>query len=227
MWLVAPILFCEVLVVRIQRKRTATIALGCLGFLFAAAAFGQSYTIQDIAAASKEKVVHLATMEDEFVVSLAELSGKADLVLDARLVRPRGYLSPDGMSISTDYEMVPSRFLRSQIGDISTSKTPRQQARLLLTVPGGQATVAGKTVISSFGMQKPINAGARYLIFATRVDSKDKRFVATAGSAGIFEVLDNGRLNPVLKTSAANPDFNEASFDDIARRVQSAPGRPR
>jgi hypothetical protein len=171
--------------------------------------------------------VTIGFMRDEFVTPLEELSRQADVVLDARLVHPHGYLSSDGMKIDTDYEIVPNRFLRSQIGDVSARKTPGPQGPLRLTVPGGAITVAGKTVISSFGMQKPIKAGSRYLIFATRVNPSDNRFVATGGSGGIFEVLDNGHLNPVLRTSQENPDFDDASFDDVARKVQSAPGRSR
>jgi hypothetical protein len=212
---------------RIQGKRITAIAVGCVGLLFPAAISAQSHTIQEFAEASNEKTVRLAGHEDEFVVPLAELSGKAQLILDARLVRPHGYVSPDGMAIYTDYEIVPTRVLRSQIGDVLTSKTPGQQAALRLTVPGGEVTVAGKTVISGWGMQKPIKPGARYLIFATRVSTTDNRFVATGGSAGIFEVLDNGRLNPVLKTSQPNPDFNDAALEDVVKKMQSPPGKSR
>jgi hypothetical protein len=194
---------------------------------FPCVTYSQQHTIPEVAAASREKVVNISTMADERVTPLADLTSQADLVVDARLVRPHSYLSADRMSIYTDYEIVPSRVVRTRIGDILTSETPGQQGSLRLTVPGGQLTVADKTVISSFAMTKPIKVGNRYLIFASRVTPTEKRFVATGGSGGVFQVLDNGRLDPLLKTSQSNPDFKDASVDDITKKVQAAPSRSR
>jgi hypothetical protein len=209
----------------IQDSEVTAIGVISLFLVFPAEALAQNYSIQNIAAASKDKVVHISSMEDEAVTPLSELSRQADLILDARLVRPHGYLSQDGMSVNTDYDIVPNRFLRSKIVDVSMSRNPGQQPPLRLTVPGGEVTVAGKTVISSVGMAKPITAGSRYLVFATRVNANENRFVATAGSGGLFEVMNNGHLDPVLRTSQPNPDFKGVSFDEVSRKLQAAPQR--
>jgi hypothetical protein len=123
--------------------------------------YTQSFTIPEMAAASGDKTVTMTMMEEERVVPLAELSTASDLVIDARLVRPRSYLSDDKTMIYTDYEIVPSRVLRSRISD--GSQKPGPQLPLLLTVHGGEITLEGKTITLSSGKLKPIRTGGRFL----------------------------------------------------------------
>ena len=185
----------------------------------------QTFTIPELATTSRDKVVHMLVRGEETPLPLAELSATADLVVDARLVSPRSYLSEDKTKIYTDYEIVPSRVLRSQIGDILTSQKPRLRAPVRLTVLGGEITLEGRTIRATDGTRKFIKSGGRYLVFASRSKQDDHTFVAIGGAAGLFEVQDDGHVGPLLKTSKSNPDIEGVSFDDIVRKVESVPRR--
>ena len=161
--------------------------------------------------------------DDERTLPLSELSTLADIVVDARLVRPRSRLSDDKTRIYTDYEMVPGRVVRSQIGDILNSPSPGMRAQLLLTVVGGEIRIGGKTVQATNRTMKPIKTGGRYLIFASKQGGNV--FMAIGGPAGVFEVFDNGRVNPLLRTSRVHPDIDGVPLEDIVRIVEAMPGR--
>jgi hypothetical protein len=185
----------------------------------------QTFTIPELATTSRDKVVDMLVRGEETPLPLAELSATADIVVDARLVSPRSYLSEDKTKIYTDYEIVPSRVLRSQIGDILTSQKPGLRAPLRLTVLGGEITLEGRTIRATDGTRKFIKSGGRYLVFASRSKQDDHTFVAIGGAAGLFEVQDDGHVGPLLKTSKSNPDIEGVSFDDIVRKVESVPRR--
>jgi hypothetical protein len=210
--------------IRITRSVTFAAVVGAIGF--PGGVYAQRYTIPELAAARPdEKIVAISTLTEERVVPLADLASKADVVIDARLVAPHSYLSEDKKKIYTDYEIVPSRVVRSQIGDMSTSKVPGSHAPARLTIAGGQISLGDQTIISTLSRMKSIKVGGRYLIFLSRLNQTDNRFTPTQGSAGLFEVRENNRLDPLLKTSAPNPDFRDAVVDDVVRKAQAAPGR--
>src|SRR4051812_14514106 len=97
----------------------------------------QTFTIPELIAASHDSVIHMLVNDDETLLPLSTLSTVADVVVDARLVRPRARLSDDKTRIYTDYDIVPSRVVRSKIGDILTSQSPGMRAPLVLSVLGG------------------------------------------------------------------------------------------
>lgn len=209
---------------RITRSVTFAAVVAAIGFT--GAVYGQRYTIPELAASRPaEKLLEMSFIEDDRVVPLVDLASKADVVIDGRLVAPHSYLSGDKKKIYTDYEIVPSRLVRSQIGDISTSKAPGSRAPVRLTIPGGQITLGDQTIISTMSQMKSIKTGGRYLIFLSRLNQSDNRFTLTHASAGLFEVLENSRLDPLIRTSQENPDFRDAAVDEVVKRVQAVPRR--
>lgn len=208
-----------------RNKNKTAFAIAAVVISLPVVARAQTYTIPELAATSRDKIVHMLVRDAETLLPLAELSAVADFVVDARLVNPRSRLSEDKTKVYTDYEIVPSRVLRSQIGDILTSQTPGLRAPLRLSVLGGEITLEGRTIKATNATATLIKTGGRYLVFASRSKEGDNVFVAIGGPAGVFEVLDNGYLDPYLRTSQSNPDIEGVPFDDIVRKVRAAPGR--
>ena len=206
-------------------KNNAAILIAVIVISLPVLGRAQRFTIAEVAATSPDKVVHMLVKGEETPLALAELSAKADIVVDARLVTPRSHLSDDKTKIYTDYEIVPSRVLRSQIGDILTSQKPGPRPPLRLTVLGGEIALEGKTIHATDATRKLIKSGGRYLVFASRSKQDDHTFVAVGGAAGLFEVLDDGHVGPLLNTSKSDPDIEGVSFDDIVRKVESVPRR--
>lgn len=169
---------------------TLTIGAVTIAVLTTSVASAQRYTIPELAAASSEKTLEIPWHEEERVLSLDELTSKADVVLEARLVQPNSYLSEDQKRIYTDFQIVPSHMVRSQIGDILSSRTPGPRQSLRLTVPGGRLTIGDKTIISPMISWRSLRSGGRYLIFLARVSQSETRFVPVGGSAGVFEVME-------------------------------------
>lgn len=208
---------------RNSSKATLAISVVAAIIAFGACLGAQTYTIPELIAASHDSVIHMLVNDDETLLSLSTLSTTADVVVDARLVRPRARLSDDKTQIYTDYDMVPSRVVRSKIGDILTSQSPGMRAPLVLSVLGGVIVIDGKTVQATNARMKFIKGGGRYLVFASR--QRANGFVPVGGPGGIFEVLDTGRVNPLLKTSQLNPDMDDVPFEEIVRKIDMPSGR--
>jgi hypothetical protein len=204
----------------------ANIAIASITIVVAALPlYAQRFTIPELIASKQDKIVHMVMSDTERLLPISELAARADIVVDARLVRPRSRLSDDQMKVFTDYEMEPTRVLRSQIGDILTSPAPGTRTPLLLAVVGGTIVLDGKEVRATSRTMKILTTGGRYLVFASRSKQNDNVLVPVGGPAGLFEVLESKHVNPMLRTSASNPDVDGVPVDEIVRKVQAAPAR--
>lgn len=190
--------------------------------LLAASANGlaQDPTLAERVEANGGKPVRVTVSRDVAPTPIAALASSSDLVVVGRLLRRQSYLSPNKTQIFTDYEFVPGEVLLARQKDQRTAPGPA--APLILTVFGGQITLNGVQVTMVDEKMKPVRSGAEFLVFAKRAATTGNRFEPTNGSAGIYEVGDNRRLEPLFRRIDADPEVHGVPFAEIVRRIQSA-----
>ena len=72
---------------------------------------------------------------------------------------------------------------------------------------------------------RPIRNGGTFLIFAKLSQDGENRFTATGESAGMFEVLADGRIQPLFKTGSENPEIHDVPYGEIVRKILAVPAR--
>lgn len=184
---------------------------------------GQRPTIPETVAAHPDvKNFRMTHVEDYRVMTLQELAAKADLVVVGQLVRPRGYLSPEGYDIYTDYELIPSRVL---IDRALAARSARPAATaMIVTVPGGQTSVNGSLVTVEDVRRVKWSDSADLLLFLSRDPKKKGAYELLGGPAGAFEVGPDKRLKS-LKTGEKGDAIHGGRLDDIAQRVVAQQSR--
>lgn len=180
----------------------------------------QQPTLADRVAASGGKPVTVLVLREDRAGTMAELSQSSDLVVQATLTRLRSYVSDNNMTVFTDYEIVPARILHSRVSSVAAAPGP--QPRLTLTVLGGETIINGTEVTVRNSKLKPIKQGAVFLIFANRVKAGESRYLLTKGSAGIFEVINGERVEPLFKRIDPDPEVDGVALPEIVRRIQTA-----
>ena len=125
----------------------------------------------------------------------------------------------DKASVDTDYQIVPTKVVHSRM--LNARATPGPQRVLVLALPGGDIAVNGTQVTVTDVTRKPLNPMGRFLIFARKA-AGENRFAVVGGSAGVFEVTSDNRVEPLHKRSDPDPEVHGVSIEEITKRIQSA-----
>lgn len=120
--------------------------------------------------------------------------------------------------VLTDYQIVPSRVLASRTPEVRS--TPGQLPPMILTVLGGEVIVSGTSVTMINSSLNPIRDRGRFLVFAMRAKAGENRFEPTGDSAGMFEIVQGQRLQPLLKRASANEEVENVPLEEIVSRIQ-------
>lgn len=142
-------------------------------------------------AASDGKPVRIVIGRDASQVSLPELAN-ADLIVRAKLVRIKSYVTADGNHIYTDYHVVPSRVIADRSG-FGVQQKPGPAQPIELTLYGGEVFINGVKVTFVDTSQKAVSTDADLLIFLNRNRETD-HYELIGGSSALFEVQADGRL---------------------------------
>jgi hypothetical protein len=195
------------------------IPLAALFTLPAALAVAQHVTLAERVELRGGKPVALLVRPDVMPMTIADLSKGSDFIVEASLVRLRSYMSDDKATVGTDYQIVPTQVVHSRI--LNARDTPGPQPVLVLTLPGGDIAVNGTQVTVTDVTRKRLNPRGRFLIFARKA-AGENRFSVVGGSAGIFEVTSDNRVEPLHTRSDSDPEVHGVSIQEFTKRIQSA-----
>ena len=127
--------------------------------------------------------------------SLAELAAASDLVIRAKVVSARPYLSKDQRDLYTDYTLVPSQvFLQS---DVHVARVPGTVPSIVVTKWGGQTTIDGVQVTAEDSSVRALIQGEELLICL--VYDRDSSKYEIVGGTGVFAVRANGTVEPLVR----------------------------
>lgn len=132
-------------------------------------------------------------------MSLDDLIKEADLVLDATVYPLKTYLSSDECYLITDYEIRPHEVIT---GVPFTARVPGPQT-LTFAMTGGTAVIDGVNVVTRDENLPPIQAGTRVMLFLRKGPPGDGRWHVVGEVSGAFEVLPDGRVNPMVRGAGA------------------------
>lgn len=153
--------------------------------------------------------------------SVEELTTESDVVVQARLVEDRSYLSRNEDYVLTDYRIQAPQIIAGR-PSARTSPVPGQGTPLTLTVFGGDVMLEGVLVRAIDNNREPIKNGGQYLLFLKEAPGgQPGQYWIYYG--GIFELLDGGRLDPLMK--AASRVFHDAqgvALKEMVERIQAA-----
>jgi hypothetical protein len=182
----------------------------------------QEPTLIERAEASGGRPLTIRVLRETVPISIEALSAQSDLVVVSRLVRLQSYLSENKKQIFTDYVIVPSKVL---LGRIEPRPTPGPTPRMVLTVLGGQINVRGTLITMVNEKSNPIKNEGEFLLFASRVKGGENRFYPTQDSAGLFEIRDGQRVQPLFRRNDVDPEVEGVPFEAIARKIQAGQRR--
>ena len=114
--------------------------------------------------------------------TIEELTRAAEVVVQARLVQARSYVTPDADRVLTDYSIVTPKVLAGRSPVLTPSKAGTATA-LILTTYGGEVVLEDVTVRGLDTNREPITSGAQYLLFL---------MPSRGGQAGQYEIYYGG-----------------------------------
>jgi hypothetical protein len=94
----------------------------------------------------------------------------------------------------------------------------------MLVVRGGEMTIHGTLVRMVNAQMLPIRNNGRFLIFMDQSDPKARRFTLNSGTVGLFEIIDDSTVEPLLHPSirGTHTEVSGLTFEQISQRVRSA-----
>jgi hypothetical protein len=197
-------------------------------FLLVATAMsaGGGQSIPERVASSQGKPVRIDVFSDVSPVQIEELAKGADLIIEGKLVRRHSYLSGDEKHIYTDYEVVQATVISQQrTSDLSPRPTAPPKTGPIVQLYGGELSVGGSDVTVNDNSRERFANGAEMLLFLTPPDPKTGKRRLYRGSAGAFEIRQDGRLKPLNR--AAEPDrwLKDANLEAVIRRIRTLQSR--
>jgi hypothetical protein len=116
-------------------------------------------TIPELVATSDGKRLRMGSVIDAKKIPLDDLSKKSHLIVIGKLVKPRGYLTPNGRDIFTDYELSVGQIVVDR-GTVGSAPRIGQLPAITVTLHGGDIVLSGVSVSLKEGSRLPWREGA-------------------------------------------------------------------
>ena len=183
-------------------------------------------TIRELVAASDGKPMRKLSVIDPQYISLDDLSKKSHLIVIGKLVKPKGYLTPNDRDIFTDYELSVSQMV---IDRASVGVAPRigQLPVITVTLHGGDIVLNGVNVSLKEASQVQWKEGSDLFLFLVRSGSKDKpnNFIPYGNAAGVFEVTTAG-LKALVSGGWSHDEIDGVPVDQMVQKVRARAEAP-
>jgi hypothetical protein len=151
--------------------------------------------------------------------TIDEITQEADLVVLAKLVRMKSYLSPHEDSILTDYSISDMQVLTART-PLLPSRVPGTEVPLTLTVYGGDVTVDGVLIRGRDSNFEPIKDGGRYVLILKGSRSEKGHYEIHQG--GLFEIVQEDVRPLVMRADTMFKNTVPLRLRDLVARIQKA-----
>jgi hypothetical protein len=152
----------------------------------------------------------IGALGEPIPLSVAEITKRSDLILEARVFRLNTYIDAADTTVSTDFQLLPIRILAGTIPVV----TP-----LVLRTEGGEVIKGGVTVRYENHNREELKESVVYLLFLKRWGPDPS--VYRIQDLGAFE-LSNNAARPLARDGEnLYRDFS-GTYDDVTARVMES-----
>ncbi len=195
-----------------------TLVTGLASILAVVSAATPQRTIPEMIAANPGKPITMMWTAESIHVPFDQLVDSAELVVVARLGQPQSYLTANGLTILTDYQVIPRRVILDRSFTLISTR-PEQLPPLTLTVTGGEMLVGGVKVNIIDSGRVPFKEGADVLLFLLNREDKRNCFWLHGGAAGAFEVGADGRVKSLNAQGAKESEIDGVELEQVLQKI--------
>lgn len=203
--------------------RTLLLA-ACLGALGLPSQPPKNVNMRTTAAVTGAKDLQNWQSEHPLFMTPTELFVGADTVVSGRVARVASRLADDAQIVITEYEIVPSRFLKRD-PRLDSAARPAPTAAFLIRRVGG-SVVEGDVTYSTWAMAFPssedLTVGEDVVLFLTYV-KEEKAYYFADGPYGVFRVRSGQVVG--MKRPDKTGGMPLGTLDEFLQSIQNPIGR--